>query len=125
MNDEKLKLYDNINTLATRWLIWNASERNQPIGIKKFNWKNKTDLWLLNLMRSYGVFNGYVVYFLDCPFLIYFYMRYIYKDRYIRWAKREKNVFLIEPELFAKEVCSNFGVNGSITEEIYDEYWRK
>lgn len=120
-----LNLYDNINTMAARWLVWNSKERKQPLGIKNFTRKNKIHLWLLWVMISFSVATGYKDFYLDCSWFDYFYIRYIKRIKHIKKMNGIVDVFLIEPELFAKEVCERFDMDSKTVEDIYDMYWSK
>lgn len=115
--------YDAINTLATRLLMWNAKNKKQPLGIKQFKSKDSMHMWLLNIMNSFSVASGYADFYLDCSFWTYLYIKYIKKFKHVKRFKKE-NVFLIEPELFAAEVCEHFGERPDMVEYIYEDYWR-
>lgn len=122
--EHDLNLFDEINTLAARWLVWNSKERKKPLGIKGFKRKNVTHMWLLHIMASFSVAAGYQDVYLDCSWIDYLYIRFIKKFHYIKKMNKKVDAFLIEPELFAKEVCSNFNCSEDIVKYIYDEYWR-
>ena len=115
--------YDAINTLAARWLVWNAKERKQPLGIKQFKYKDYTHMWLLNIMNSFSIASGYVDFYLDCSFWTYLYIKYIKKFKHAKKIRNE-NVFLIEPAVFSAEVCEHFGEQPDIVKYIYEDYWR-
>ena len=114
--------YDPINTLAARWLVWNSKEKKKPLGIKQFKCKKLTHMWLLNIMNSFSIASGYEDFYLDCSFWTYLYIKYIKKFKHIKRFKNE-DVFLIEPELFAVEVCEQFGERPNKVEYIYEDYW--
>jgi len=120
-----LDLFDKINTLGARWLVWNSKERKQPLGIKKFTRKSSIHMWLLYIMNSTSIATGYQDFYLDCSWIDYLYIKFIRKIRHVKKANKKIDVFLIEPELFAKEVCERFNYAGSTVGYIYDEYWRK
>lgn len=115
--------YDAINTLAVRWLIWNAKERKQPLGIKQFKSKDSSHMWLLNIMNSFSIASGYVDFYLDCSFWTYLYIKYVKKFKHAKWFKGQ-DIFLIEPELFISEVCSALNEHDDIVGYIYEDYWR-
>ena len=117
-------LLDQINTLAARWLIWNSKEQKKPLGIKKFTRKNPIHMWLLYIMNSISIVTGYSDFYLDCSWIDYLYVRFIRKMRHVKKINRNTNTFLIEPEIFIKEVCENFGQAENIVGYIYDKYWR-
>lgn len=118
-------LFDNINTTAVRWLTWNSIKYNQPLGIKKFSRKNKIHLWLLHIMNSFSIGAGYENFYIDCSLIDYMYIKYIKKIHHIKRVNNKIDVFLIEPELFAKEVCEQFNKESIIVEDIYNQYWSK
>ena len=118
-------LFDNINTTAVHWLTWNSMKYNQPLGIKKFNRKNKIHLWLLHIMNSFSIGEGYKNFYIDCSLIDYMYIKYIKKIHQIKRVNNKNDVFLIEPELFAKEVCEQFNKESIIVEDIYNQYWSK
>lgn len=118
-----LDLYDSINTMAARWLMWNSKERKQPLGIKDFKRKNKIHMWLLHIMSSFSVAAGYEDFYLDCSWFDYFYIRFIKRMRHVKKMNGKIDVFLIEPELFAKEVCECFERKADFVQYIYDMYW--
>ena len=120
---DKYNKYDAINTLAARWLVWNAKERKQPLGIKQFKSKDFTHMWLLNIMNSFSIASGYVDFYLDCPFWTYLYIKYVKKFKHAKRFKGQ-DMFLIEPELFAAEVCGHFGERPDMVKYIYKNYWR-
>ena len=120
-----LDLYDNINTTAARWLVWNSKERKQPLGIKNFSKNDQKDLWLLHLMISFSVATGYSDFYLDCSWIDYLYIKYIKKIKHIKKMNGKVDVFLIESDLFAKEVCEHFDKESEIVEDIYVIYWSK
>lgn len=115
--------YDAINTLAARWLVWNSKEKKKPLGIKQFKCKKLTHMWLLNIMNSFSIVSGYVDFYLDCSFWTYLYIKYIKKFKHAKRFKGQ-DVFLIEPELFAAEVCGHFGERPDIVKYIYEGYWK-
>ena len=117
-------LLDQINTLAARWLVWNSKEQKKPLGIKKFTRKNSTHMWLLYIMNSVSIVTGYPDFYLDCSWIDYLYIRFIRKMRHVRKVNKSINIFLIEPEIFTKEVCEKFDYDKSIVGYIYDQYWR-
>lgn len=116
-------LYDSINTMAVRWLLANAKERKTLLGIKDFKKENKTHLWLLELMDCYSVSMKYVDIYLQCSLIDFLWMKYVMKVRHIKRWHNNHNVFLIEPEVFAKEITNQYNQEASIVEDIYDEYW--
>ena len=120
-----LDLYDSINTIAARWLEKKKKTRELPLGIKKFERKNKIHLWLLHIMSVFSVAAGYEDFYIDCSWFDYFYIRCIKKINHARKMKRKTNAFLIEPELFAKEVCEKFARSSEDVKYIYDTYWGK
>lgn len=118
-----LDLYDSINTMAARWLMWNSRERKQPLGIKDFKRKNKIHLWLLYIMNSFSITAGYEDFYLDCSWFDYLYIRYIKRMRHVKKMNGKTDVFLIESELFAKEICECFEKDADFVQYIYDMYW--
>lgn len=125
LTETEFNLYDSINTLGARWLTWNSKERKADLGIKGFNNHNKIHLWLLYLMKSYSIGNGYKDIYIDCPFYIYLWFKYVKKIKQLKYWRTNSNVFLIDPEIFTKELCDCFKKSPKIVEQIYDEYWRK
>ena len=122
--EDDLNLFDQINTLAARWLVWNSKQRKQSLGIKKFTRKNASHMWLLYIMNSVSVATGYSDFYIDCSWIDYLYVRFIRKMRHVKKINRNTNTFLIEPEIFIKEVCENFDQTENIVGYIYDKYWR-
>ena len=122
--DIDLTLFDGINTLAARWLVWNSKANKQPLGIKNFKRKNPIHMWLLYIMNSVSVATGYQDFYLKCSLIDYLYIRFIRKMRHVKRIKNNVDVFLIEPKIFAKEVCENFNQTEDIVGYIYNEYWR-
>lgn len=122
--DIDLTLFDGINTLAARWLVWNSKANKQPLGIKNFKRKNPIHMWLLYIMNSVSVATGYQDFYLNCSLIDYLYIRFIRKMRHVKRTKNNIGVFLIEPKIFAKEVCENFNQTEDIVGYIYNEYWR-
>lgn len=122
--ETELNLYDNINTWAVRWLIWNAEDKKINLGIKQFNRHNKMHLWLLYMMNSYSIARGYETIYINCSFWSYLWLKYIKGLKQVqRWRIGDK-ALLIEPLTFAKELCKGFNEAPQITEKIYDTYWR-
>ena len=121
--NENLNLFDQINTTAARWLIWNSKERKQLLGIREFSRKDKTHLWLLRIMNAFSVAAGYEDFYLDCSWIDFLYVRYIMKMDHVKKMNGKVDAFLIESKLFAKEVCNYFAKEEKIVEDIYDEYW--
>lgn len=117
-------LLDQINTLAARWLVWNSKQQKRPLGIKSFTRKNSIHMWLLYMMNSVSIATGYLDFYLECSWIDYLYIRFIRKMRHVKKINKNVDVFLIEPELFAKEVCQNFNYEKEITSHIYEQYWR-
>jgi hypothetical protein len=65
----------------------------------------------------------YVDIYLQCSLVDFLWMKYIMKVRRIKRWHGNHNVFLIEPEIFAKEITNQYNQESSIVEDIYDEYW--
>jgi len=106
-----------------RWLLANAKERKALLGIKNFKKENKTHLWLLKLMDCYSISMKYVDIYLQCSLIDFLWMKYVMKVRHIKRWHGNHNVFLIKPEVFAKEITGQYNQEASIVEDIYDEYW--
>lgn len=117
------EIYDNINTLAVKWLIWNAKERNVELGIKQFKSNNKSHMWLLHIMNNYSIASGYKDFFLDSSFRDYFFIKWIKHFSHARMKAEEIETLFIEPDIFIKEVTEKFNVNPEVIEDIYDTYW--
>lgn len=124
--NETLDLYDKINTTGVSWLRWNAHERHQKLGIKDFDVHNEIHLWLLRLMNVYQISFADTKtdpIYLQCG-IIDFIQVQKYKIKNIkRYTKKNDEVFLIEPELFAREVCQNYDKAAEYVKEIYNTYW--
>ena len=76
-------------------------------------------------MNAFSVAAGYEDFYLDCSWINFLYVKYIVKMNHAKKTNRKVDVFLIEPKLFAKEVCDQFVKEEKIVEDIYDEYWSK
>ena len=122
---ELYEIYDNINTLAVRLLIWNAKEKKANLGIKQFKCNNKSHMWLLHIMNNYSIASGYQDFFLDSSFRDYFFIRWIKHFEHAHMKTDEINTFFIEPDIFIKEVTEKFDANPEIVKDIYDAYWGK
>ena len=119
-----LVLFDQINTLAARWLVWNSRDKKMPLGIKGFSRKNSTHMWLLYVMNSVNIATDYLDFYLDCSWIDYLYIKFIRKIKHVKKINKNTSVFLIDPNIFANEVCKNFQQTEDIVSYIYDEYWR-
>lgn len=120
-------LYDGINTLAVRWLTYQQRTTCKTLGIHNFKSNNITHLWFLHMLENYRVFNDYNVYYIDCSFLKYIYIRFIKK---FKGARREnkKDSFMIDVDIFINELLDAFkeripNIKPTIIEEIYYKYW--
>ena len=116
--------YDGVNTEAARWVLWNYKDKKKPIGIEKFNRKNKSHMWFLCILRSCRIASTYNYFYIDCNWINYLIIRYIKKFKYVRRA-HGNDVFLIDPQVFIHEICNFYKDDVSIVEKIYDEYWSK
>ena len=123
--NELYEIYDSINTLAVRWLVWNANERKVALGIKDFKANNKSHMWFLNIMNNYSVASGYKDFYLDSSFRDYFFIRWIKHFSHAHMKEKDTETLFIEPDIFIREVTEHFNVNPEIVEDIYDAYWRK
>lgn len=81
-------------------------------------------MWLLYIMNSVSIATGYQDFYIECSWIDYLYVRFIRKMRHVKKVNKNTNTFLIEPEIFTKEVCENFGYDKKIVSYIYEQYWR-
>ena len=123
--EKNFKLYDSINTMTVRWLIYNNRLHNKPIGIKNFSRKNPKHMWLLYMIENYSIYNNYCDYYIQGNFFSYLYLKYIKGFKHLKYYRSYIDVLLIEADIFIKEITSSFDQNSNIIEEIYNEFWGK
>lgn len=118
--------YDTINTIAVRWLKWNHDVMNQLIGLKYFDCKNINHLWLLNQFKNYSIYDNYNYYYIKTNIFTYLYLKYFKKFNKLKlYIKENKNIRLIEPNIFIKEILDYVQEDISIIQEIYIKYYRR
>ena len=125
-NTQKYNLYDSIIQNGVKWICGCTESYGGNytyVGINNFNRKDKTHCWLLNLLKVYKYFTVQHIIFVKTSLINYLWIRYIKKFRYFKKIhKATDNILLIDPYLFAKELCEAHNVDPSIVEEIYQEY---
>ena len=126
MDIEKLQLYDNMNSLAVRWLKHNADLHQKPLGIKNFGRHNYYHMWLLRMLQNYNVFTEYKSnYYIDGSFINYLYLRFIKGFKHLRYKTAHTDALMIEVPVFCDELAVAFNQPASIIEDIYKEYYNK
>lgn len=125
--ENKISLYDAINTTAARWLMNLAKTNGRPLCFYDLNKKDPSHLWLLNMADAFSVYNGYCDYYVHCGFFTYLYLRYIKKHRHLRRHAYEY-ICKIKTDVFIKDVTDAYFVYGVDKAEIvklYNLFWGK
>ena len=120
---DKLQLYDAINTTAASWINYNAKINHGKIGLMYFNHKDKTHLWLLNILKAYSTYNIYCKYYIKTNIFIYLYYKYFKYFKHL--SRNAHNVFWINPDIFIKEVAAAHNCNQNIIIDIYNTYYKE
>lgn len=127
MNSEIYSIYDEINTMAVKWLTYNSKVHNYKLCI---DFKNDSyHYWFLHILENFRVFNNYVTYYVDCGLIRYFIIRYIKKFKGARWHRKQKT-FSIDVKNFINELINHFSIfnaienDPKIIERIYNAYWK-
>lgn len=120
---EKYSVYDAINTYAARLLAYHAKEQKKLLGIKNFNYKNIPDKWLLHIMSAYSILKDNEIFYLDCSWFIYIWLRYFKRIKNLRYKNNNSDIFFIKADIFAEEACGLYGKDVSILKEICYNYW--
>lgn len=119
--EEKEKFYDTILTTGARWLVMRYEELPDitALGVKKLP-LNNISYGFLALARVYQVYSGEFCF--GGNIFTYLYLKYIKKFKFLK-RPRNFTVDYIDPTIFCKELCTAFGVDISIIEEIYKHYY--
>ena len=123
MENNKYQMYDAINTTAVRWLTSFADKHEAALCIKDFDIKNKHHLWLLEMLKSYSIFNNYCSYYIQSNIFIYLYLRIFKRFKHIRLYSKSKKMSFIDPAIFVEELTNCYEENPYIINAIYNAYY--
>lgn len=124
-NINKDDVYDTINTTCVRWLKYLADKYDKPLCIKKFDKKDKTNLWLLEMFRHYSMFSGYCDYYIDTNIFVYLYFKYIKKFKHLKYCSNNLDLEFIDTSKFIEELTTSCHQDINIITEIYDKYYNR
>lgn len=125
LTNDKTNLYDSIDSIAVRWLTWNADVHKSALCIQNIDIKNETHLWLLEIFRNYSIINSYCTYYIEKNFFLYLYLKYIKKHKHLSFYKFKKEILTIDFNIFTKEITEYFNVDINTLKEIYNLYYRR
>ena len=121
-------IYDKITTtiVINTWSLFRHSGKNKLC--LEYDYQNKEDNYLLNLIYSSRCIGQFVKIYLDMPFMDYI------KYRIANWKCRrvftysltKKNKYVVEKKRLLEDARIAYGIeNEKIFEEIYDEFYGK
>ena len=123
--ENKINLYDAINTTAARWLMNLTKTSEQPLCFFDFNKDDITHHWLLNMADAFSIYNGYCDYYVECGVFTYFYLRYIKKHKHLKRYYGEKNTCKIIIKLFIKDITDAYDIDKNEIVKLYNLFWGK
>lgn len=121
--DKTYTLYDNIVTVAMKWMAYN-SDRKGNIAFYGCNQINERFLGLLSIACLWARTYEKTVY-ISCSFWQYIYLKYIKKLSVLKRANPQNAVFPIDMEEFIQELAAYFDVPDYILGDIYNEYYNR
>lgn len=122
--DDKFKVYDQICTTITQWLMSNIQHHPEPLCITDIGINDKQDLCILSILN-------YVQYLTDKSvqysgnFITYLILKYIKKFKYLHYCHATINMFILNLPEFEREVMLFLGQKQELLEEIYDTYYAR
>ena len=125
--ENKINLYDAINTTAARWLMNLAKTNGRPLCFYDFNKEDPSHLWLLNMADVFSVYNGYCDYYVHCGLFTYLYLKYIKKHKHLRRHTHEY-IYKVKMDVFIKDVIdaySTYDIDKNEIVKLYNLFWGK
>lgn len=123
MLQDTFKKFDEINTTACRWLMYNNKKDNKQLGVNKVNFKDKSHLWFIRMLCNYITFSENLIFTKN--FVIYIYIKYILHVKAVRFKLYHCNdIIFIDPPQFIKEIELCFS-DKDVTKRIYNNYYRR
>ena len=123
MLQDTFKKFDEINTTACRWLMYNNKKDNKQLGVNKINFKDKSHLWFIRMLCNYTTFSENLIFTKN--FIIYIYIKYILHVKAVRFKLYHCNdIIFIDPSQFIKEIELCFS-DKDVTKRIYNNYYRR
>ena len=122
--ENKINLYDSINTTAVRWLMNLAKTSDRPLCFFNLNSQDPSHLWLLNMADAFSVYNNYCDYYVDCGIFTYMYLRYIKKHKHLRYYMR-CDICEIKTTVFIRDILYAFDITKRDIIDLYELFWGK
>ena len=123
MLENSFKKFDEVNTTACRWLVYNNQTKNKQLGVNKIKFNDQSHLWFIRTLCNYAALTENLIFTKN--FVIYIYIKYILRVKAARFKLYHSNdIIFIEVSQFIKEIEDCFN-SPDITKRIYNNYYRR
>ena len=122
--DDKFKVYDEIVSTATQWLMCFMTDHNQDICFTDVDWHDEEDLCILSVASWLPLITGRKIYYKGNIFT-YLILKYIKHYKILQWRKFDMDTAEIVLPEFEKELMLALSKHPSLLAEIYQQYYKR